>query len=113
MHNRDTAYAPRVIFASTLLFVAVVGTVGVATQIEITYFLPPDSSGMAVRKIALFGPAVAGTIFALLLVFGLLAHLIVAIKRNPPRRIWAAALTCTLLAAITPIIVAAAHRPTF
>jgi len=113
MHNKSMANGPRIIIASTLLLIAVLGTIGVATQIEIAYYLPPASTGTALKKITLFGPAVAGTIFGLLVVIGLVAHLLVTIKRNPPRWIWAAALACTFLAAIAPFIVAAAHRPVF
>ena len=92
---------------------AVAGSVTVATQIETTYFLPPDSTGVAVRQTALFAPAVAGTVAGLFVVVVLTVHLVVVVRRDPPRWVWVATGVLALLAVCAPFLVAALDRPTY
>jgi hypothetical protein len=103
----------RVVLASLLLVVAVVGLAAVAGQITMTYLLPPGDSGLATEHIALFGPAIAGTVVAAVAVAALVVHLIVVIRRRTPGWVWIAATVCALLAVGAPVIVSMSDRPVF
>ncbi|HXH36102.1 MAG TPA: hypothetical protein VNJ54_17110 [Plantibacter sp.] len=103
----------RVVLASLLLVVAVVGLATVADQITMTYFLPPGEGGMATEHVALFGPAIAGTVGAAVAVAALVVHLLVVIRRRTPGWVWIAATVCALLAVGAPVIVSMSDRPAF
>ena len=103
----------RIIVAFLLLAIAVIGTAGVATQIETTYFLPPGSTGMATKHTELFVPAVVGTIAGLLVTVGAAVHLIVAVRRRLPRWTWVTTGTLALLVVCVPFVVAGMDRPDF
>jgi len=103
----------RVVVASVLVLIAAFGLAAVAGQIALTYLLPPDDSGMATEHVALFGPAIVGTVVASLAVVALLVHLVLVIRRRVARWMWVAAAICTLVAVGAPIVVSAFDRPTF
>ena len=113
MHNGVMSLRLRLIVASAQLVLAVAGTVIFASQIETTYFLPPDSTGVAVRQTALFAPAVAGTVAGLFVVVVLTVHLVVVVRRDPPRWVWVATGVLALLAVCAPFLVAALDRGTY
>lgn len=96
-----------------MLAVAGLGTLGLASQIRTTYYLPPRDTGNAVEMTALFEPAVVGTVVAVLVVVGVAAHLVVAVRRDPPRWMSLAALVLTLLVACGPVVVAGMDHPVF
>ena len=102
----------RVIVASGLVAVAILGATAVATQIATTYYLP-SSTGNATEHTALFGPAIAATVVAVLAVAALVAHLVAAIRRRPRRWRWAVASVLTLVAVASPFVVGSLDRPTF
>ena len=103
----------RVSIASGLLVVALLGVFGVATQIGITYYLPPSASGEATRHVAAFEPAVAGTVVAGLAAVVLVANLVLAIRRAMPRWAWIVAALLAVTALAVPFVVATFQRPTF
>ena len=103
----------RIVVASALLVVAVLGLVSVASQIGVTYYLPPDDSGFASTHVAVFAPAVVGTVVAAFVVLALVVLLIVAVRRAVPLGMWIAAAVVALVALITPFVVGMLDRPTF
>lgn len=103
----------RVIVASLLLAIAGLGLTVVASEIALTYYLPPGDSGVATEHTALFGPAIVGTVVASLAVVVLLVHLVVVLRRRTARWMWIAAGACTLVAVGAPVIVAMLDRPVF
>ena len=110
--NGDMSRRLRVIVASGLLAAAILGAAAVATQIATTYYLP-SSTGNATEHTALFGPAIAATVVAVLAVAALVAHLVAAIQRRPRRWMWAVASGLTLVAVASPFVVGSLDRPTF
>ncbi|MGK9148263.1 hypothetical protein KXS11_11610 [Plantibacter flavus] len=103
----------RVVVASLLLVIAALGLAAVSGQIALTYLLPPGDSGMATKHVAVFVPAVVGTIVAALAAGALLAHLVAVIRRRTAPWSWIAAAICTVVAVGTPVVVAMLDRPTF
>jgi hypothetical protein len=103
----------RIVIASALLVVALLGVLGVVTQIGITYYLPPAENGEATRHVAAFAPAVAGTVVAGLAALALVGNLVVVIRRALPRWAWIVAALLTVIAVAVPVIVAALQRPVF
>ncbi|TAJ46883.1 MAG: hypothetical protein EPO52_15240 [Herbiconiux sp.] len=103
----------RVIVASILLVIAVLGLAAVASQIPATYYQAPDDSGLATKQVAFFGPAIVGTVVASLAVVALATHLIVVLRRPAARWMWISAAVCTLLAVGAPIVVGVLDRPVF
>lgn len=103
----------RVVIASLLLVVAALGLAAVSGQIAITYLLPPGDSGLATEHVALFGPAIVGTVVAALAVAALVVHLILVIRRRTPGWTWIAAAVCALLAVGAPFVVSMADTPVF
>lgn len=96
-----------------LLVIALLGVFGVATQIGLTYYLPPSANGEATQHVAVFGPAVAGTVVAGLAALVLVANLALAIRRALPRWAWIVAALLTVVAASAPFVVGGLSRPTF
>lgn len=103
----------RIVVASVLLVVAVLGLVSVASQIGVTYYLPPDDSGFASTHVAVFAPAVVGSVIAGLAVLALVALLIVVVRRAVPLGIWIAAAAVAIVALLTPFVIGMLDRPTF
>ncbi|MGD8193346.1 hypothetical protein ACEXQB_002485 [Herbiconiux sp. P18] len=103
----------RLVVASVLLAVAVLGLVMAASQIGMTYYLPPDDTGFASKHVAVFAPAVVGTVIAALAALSLLVHLVVVVRRAVPRSRWIAAGVITVVAAVVPVAISLADRPTF
>jgi hypothetical protein len=105
--------ATRIIIASVVLAVAIVGLASVAIQMAETYYLPPGPNGASLAQNALFGPAVVGTVVTSVLVLILLAHLLAVTRRLTPRWMWIVAAALALGAVGVPIVVAAFDRPAF
>lgn len=103
----------RVVVASLLLAISALGLTVVASQIATTYYLPPGDSGVATEHIALFEPAIVGTVVASLAVVALLVHLVVILRRRTARWMWIVAAACTLLAVGAPVVVGMLDRPVF
>lgn len=104
----------RVIVASLLLAIAALGLTVVASEIAVTYYLPPGDSGLATEHVAVFGPAVVGTVIASLAVVALLAHLVVVVvRRRAARWMWIVAAVCTLLAVGSAVVVSTLDTPVF
>jgi len=110
MDNGDMSRHLRVIVASALLAAAVLGAAAVATQIATTYYLP-SSTGPATEHTALFGPAIAGTVVAVLAVVSLVVHLVAAIQHRPRRWMWVVASGLALVAVASPFVVGGFDRP--
>ena len=103
----------RIIAASALLTLALIGTFGVAAQIEMTYYLSPDATGTAVRKTIALAPAIVGTVAAGLASAGLVGYLFLTIRAQPRRWLVVAAMALTGIAVSTPFIVSGMGRPVF
>ena len=105
--------ALRVTIASVLLVVALLGVFGVASQIGLTYYLPPAESGGATEHVAVFAPAVVGTVVAGLAAVALAGNLVLAIRRALPRWAWIVAALLTVVAVAVQFVVGGLDRPTF
>lgn len=103
----------RVSIAAALLVAALLGVFGVATQIGLTYYLPPAESGAATEHVAIFAPAVAGTVIAGLAALALVGNLVLAIRRALPRWAWIVAVALAVIAVAVPFVVGGLSRPTF
>ncbi|KAA1376264.1 hypothetical protein [Aeromicrobium fastidiosum] len=103
----------RVVVAVILVAIAVCGLVVVASQIAVTYYLPPGESGVATKHVSAFKPAIAGTVIASLAAIALLAHLVVVLRGRTARWMWFVATACALVSVGTPIIVATMDRPVY
>lgn len=112
-HNGYMSQPVRVVVASVLAAIGVGALVVVASQIDVTYYLPPGDSGMATKHVSAFKPAVAATVVASLAVTTLLVHLVLVIRRRTAPWTWFTAAGCALLAAGAPVIVATLDRPVF
>lgn len=104
----------RVLAALGLLGVCALGLVVLATQITMTYYLPPtEPGGPATPRTEVFRPAVVGVVItgvATLLELGWTAWNLVA---HPPRRWWVAAAAVAVVAVVVGIVVSGMDRPTF
>ena len=103
----------RIIVASVLLVIAVLALVVVTSQITMTWYQAPDETGVATRQVAVFEPAVIGTVVAALAVLALLVHLVVVARRAVSRWIWVAAAGTSTVAVVAAVVVSTASRPTF
>lgn len=103
----------RVAIASVLVVVALLGVFWVAGQIGLVYYLPPADNGEATEHVAVFGPAVTGTVVAGLAALALVAHLVLAIRRPLPRWEWVVAGVLAVVAVAAPFVVGGLSRPTF
>jgi len=103
----------QIIAALALLTVTAIGTIGIATQIETTYFLPPGGSGVALRKTAVFAPAALGTVAAAVASLALVGHLIFTVRGQSRRWMWAVASLLAVLIACAPFLIAGMDHPTF
>jgi hypothetical protein len=109
--NRDMSRRLRVIVASALLAAAMLGAIVVASEIATTYYLPSTSNAWATKHTALFGPAITGTVVAVLAVAVLVGHLVTATKHRPRRWMWLVASGAALIAVSSPVLVAGLGRP--
>lgn len=103
----------RIVTASGLLLIAGFALVVTASQIGMTWYRAPDETGVATKQVAVFEPAVVGTVVAGLAVVALLAFLLVAIRRVVSRWMWATALVTSIVAMVAAVLVSTASRPTF
>jgi hypothetical protein len=103
----------RIIIASGLLLSAVLTLVVVVSQIGQTWYMAPDDTGFASKQVAVFEPAVAGTVVVALAVFALLVHLLVVMRRAVSRWMWVAAVVVSIVAVVAAVVVSTASRPDF
>ena len=103
----------RILVASALLVIAAIGLMVVATQTTMTWYQAPGADGMATKQIAVFEPAVVGTVIAAVAVLALLVHLLIVIRRAVSRLQWIVAVAARGRAVIAAVLVSVADRPTF
>ncbi|OAN30810.1 hypothetical protein A4X17_04425 [Plantibacter sp. H53] len=103
----------RILGASALLVIAALSLVVVATQTTMTWYQAPGADGLATKQIAVFEPALVGTVIAALAVLALLVHLVLVIRRAVPRVQWVVAIALTVVAVIAAVLVSIADRPVF
>ncbi|MET0352958.1 hypothetical protein HOW07_09865 [Plantibacter sp. MCCC 1A11337] len=103
----------RILGASALLVIAALSLVVVATQTTMTWYQAPGADGLATKQIAVFEPAVVGTVIAALAVLALLVHLVLVIRRAVPRVQWVVAVALTVATVIAAVVVSVADRPVF
>lgn len=103
----------RILAASALLVIAALGLLVAATQTTMTWYQAPGADGMATKQIAVFEPAVVGSVIAAVAVLALLVHLILVIRRAVPRMQWVVAVALTVVAVIAAVLVSIADRPVF
>ncbi len=96
-----------------MLVIAALGLLVAATQTTMTWYQAPGADGMATKQIAVFEPAVVGTVIAAVAVLALLVHLILVIRRAVPRMQWVVAMALTVVAVIAAVLVSIADRPVF
>jgi hypothetical protein len=113
LHTEAMPRFQRIIIASGLLLTAALSLVVVASQIGVTWYSAPGSSGVATKQIAVFEPAIVGTVVSALATLALLAHLLVVIRRTVPRWTWGASGAVCALAVLAAVIVSTADRPVF
>lgn len=105
--------ARNIVVASALLLTSAFAVFVTASQIALTWYLPPDDTGIAHQRVAVFEPAVVGTVVAALAALALLVHLLVVWRRGAPRWMWVTAAVVTMVAVIAAVAVSTADRPTF
>lgn len=106
--------AQRILTASALLVIALFGLLVVATQIPITYSLPPAGDGAyATTHVTTFAPAVLGTVLAAVAVIALLGHLVTVIRRPVPLWWWIAADALIVVVVGAAVLVSMADHPAF
>lgn len=103
----------RIIIASGFLLAAALALVVAASQIGLTWYSAPGASGVATKQIAVFEPAIAGTVVSALATLALLAHLLVITRRAVPRWQWGVSGTVCVIAVLAAVIVSTADRPVF
>lgn len=103
----------RILVASALLVIAALGLLVTATQTTMIWYQAPGADGLATEQVAVFEPAVVGTVIAAVAVLALLVHLILVIRRAVPRMQWVVALALTVVAVIAAVLVSIADRPVF
>lgn len=103
----------RILGASALLVIAALSLVVVVTQTTMTWYQAPGADGLATKQIAVFEPAVVGTVIAALAVLALLVHLVLVIRRAVPRVQWVVAVALTVATVIAAVVVSVADRPVF
>lgn len=113
LHTGTMSRVPRILIASGLLVIAVLALVVIVSQITVTWYQGPDETGIAAKQVALFEPAVVGTVVAALTVLVLLVHLFVVVRRAVSRWMWVAAAGASTVAVAAAVVVSTADRPTF
>jgi cytochrome bd-type quinol oxidase subunit 2 len=103
----------RILIASGLLVIAVFALVAITSQIGMTWYQAPDETGIAAKQVAVFEPAVVGTVVAALAVLALLAHLLVVARRTVSRWMWLAAVAASIVTVVAAVAGSTADRPTF
>lgn len=103
----------RILVASALLVIAALGLLVAATQTTMIWYQAPGADGIATEQVAVFEPAVVGTVVAAVAVLVLLVHLILVIRRAVPRMQWVVAVALTVVAVIAAVLVSIADRPVF
>ena len=103
----------RILVASALLVIAALGLLVAATQTTMIWYQAPGADGIATEQVAVFEPAVVGTVVAAVAVLVLLVHLILVIRRAVPRMQWVVAMALTVVAVIAAVLVSIADRPVF
>ncbi|SMQ61445.1 hypothetical protein SAMN06295909_0593 [Plantibacter sp. VKM Ac-1784] len=103
----------RILVASALLVIAALGLLVAATQTTMIWYQAPGADGIATEQVAVFEPAVVGTVVAAVAVLVLLVHLILVIRRAVPRMQWVVAIALTVVAVIAAVLVSIADRPVF
>lgn len=103
----------RILGASALLVIAAFGLLVAATQTTMTWYQAPGADGIATEQVAVFEPAVVGTVIAAVAVLALVAHLILVIRRAVPRVQWVVAVALTVATVIAAVLVSIADRPVF
>ncbi|WP_314137949.1 hypothetical protein [uncultured Plantibacter sp.] len=103
----------RILGASALLVIAALSLAVVATQTTMSWYQAPGADGLATKQIAVFEPAVVGTVIAALAVLALLVHLVLVIRRAVPRVQWVVAVALTVATVIAAVVVSVADRPVF
>ncbi|MFG6502536.1 hypothetical protein [Microbacterium sp. P05] len=103
----------RIVFASGLLLITVFALIVIVSQITMTWYRAPDDTGFATRQVAVFEPAVIGTVVVALTVSALLVHLLVVARRSVSRWIWVAAVVASIIAVVAAVVVSTASRPVF
>lgn len=103
----------RILVASALLVIAALGLLVAATQTTMIWYEAPGADGIATEQVAVFEPAVVGTVIAAVAVLALLVHLILVIRRAVPRMQWVVAIALTAVTVIAAVLVSIADRPVF
>lgn len=103
----------RILVASALLVIAAFGLLVAATQTTMIWYQAPGADGIATEQVAVFEPAVVGTVIAAVAVLALLVHLILVIRRAVPRLQWVVAVALTVATVIAAVLVSIADRPVF
>lgn len=103
----------RILVASALLVITALGLLVAATQTTMIWYQAPGADGIATEQVAVFEPAVVGTVVAAVAVLVLLVHLILVIRRAVPRMQWVVAVALTVVAVIAAVLVSIADRPVF
>jgi hypothetical protein len=103
----------RILVASALLVIAALGLLVAATQTTMIWYQAPGADGIATEQVAVFEPAVVGTVIASVTVLALLVHLLMVIRRAVPRVQWAVAVALTVASVVAAVLVSVADRPVF
>jgi hypothetical protein len=102
----------RIVLASVLLLIALVGLVGLLPQITQTFYLPV-TAGSVSEHTSFFGPAVAAAVVVALLVALLVVHLVRVALRARRAAEWIIAVVVAAAALALPFLVAGFDRPVF
>lgn len=103
---------PRIALASLFFLVALAATAIVATAIPLDYVVP-DGDGGTVGRVAVFEPAVAGTVIAGVLTLFEIGFLVWCAVRTPPRFAWVVAALLAVAAIVVVVVVTNEPRPVF
>lgn len=113
LHTEAMPRAQRVILSFGLLLIAALSLVVVASQIGVTWYSAPGATGVATKQLAVFEPAIVGTVVAAFAALALLAQLLLVARRTVPRWTWAASGAVSVLAVVAAVVVSTADRPVF
>ncbi|SMG49990.1 hypothetical protein [Agreia pratensis] len=105
--------ARRIVAASALLVITLLGLIVVATQIPEIYYLPPVDDGYASKHVAVFMPAMVGTVVVAIAALALLVHLVAVIRRPMPRWCWVVAVALAIITVVAAVLVSTADHPVY
>lgn len=112
--NRPVSRPIRIMAAAAITLACVVTVLAAASQVTLTYYLPPSiPGGEASAHTTVFGPAVVAVVLTIVLAVAAALWLVWNIAAAPARRLWLVAVALVVAAVVTVIAVGAMDRPAF